>query len=139
MSTISTARIVDINNAISSYSTVQGRIVNINNFSSILSTQNYAFRFNTGTLNTSSLQVLGQRQPFIQYGTEILSADGGNVVIGLSTNYINSNYAIQLTYRNDTNIINVSPLSFTNVTTSNFTIYGDKNGLIHWTTFGDLF
>jgi hypothetical protein len=139
MSSISTARIVDVNNAISSFSTVQGTLVSVSSFSSILSTQNVVAKLNMGILNTSTLQQVGVRQPFIQYGTNVLSADGGNALINLSTLYINSNYNIQLTYQNDTTSLNVSPLSFTNVTVGNFLVYGDKSGVVNWVTFGNVF
>jgi hypothetical protein len=139
MTSISTARITDLTSAISSFSTVQGALVSVSSFSSILSTQNVVAKLNTGVLNTSTLQQLGVRQPFIQYGSNVLSSDGGNTQINLSTVYINSLYNIQLTYRNDTANLNVSPLSFTSVTPSSFLVYGDNNGIIHWTTHGNIF
>lgn len=136
MSSISSARIVDINNAISSYSTLQGPLVTTLNFSSVLSTQNYIVQLKTGTLNTSTIQQQGLVQPAIQYGFSTLNASGSNVMT-LSTNYINGNYAIQLSYTDTSS--GVKPLSSSNITSSNFTVYGDNNAKIHWTTFGNLF
>lgn len=136
MSSISTAGIVDVNNAISSYSTLQGPLVTTLSFSNVLSTQNYVVQLKTGTLNTSTIQQQGLVQPAIQYGFSTLNASGTNVMT-LSTNYINGNYAVQLSYTDTSSV--TKPLSSSNITSSNFTIYGDNNAKIHWTTFGNLF
>ena len=136
MSTISSARIVDINTAISSYSTLQGPLVTTLNFSSVLSTQNYVVQLKTGTLNTSTIQQQGLVQPAIQYGFSTLDSSGTNLMT-LTTNYINGNYAVQLSYTDSSS--RVKPLSSSNITSSNFTVYGDNNAKIHWTTFGNLF
>jgi len=136
MSTISSARIVDINTAISSYSTLQGPLVTTLNFSSVLSTQNYIVQLKTGTLNTSTIQQQGLVQPAIQYGFSTLNASGSNVMT-LSTNYINGNYAVQLSYTDTSS--GTKPLSSSTITSSNFTVYGDNDAKIHWTTFGNLF
>lgn len=136
MSTISSARIVDINTAISSYSTLQGPLVTTLNFSSVLSTQNYVVQLKTGTINTSTIQQQGLVQPAIQYGFSTLDSSGTNLVT-LSTNYINGNYAVQLSYTDTSS--GVKPLSSSTISSSNFTVYGDNNAKIHWTTFGNLF
>ena len=136
MSSISSARIVDINNAISTYSTLQGPLVTTLNFSSVLSTQNYVVQLKTGTLNTSTIQQQGLVQPAIQYGFSTLDSSGTNLIT-LTTNYINGNYAVQLSYTDTSS--RVKPLSSSNITSSNFTVYGDNNAKIHWTTFGNLF
>ena len=146
MSSISTSRIVDINNEISSYSTLPGPLVTTANFSSVLSTQNTVSKLNanilnTSVLNTSTLQQQGIVQPFIQYGSNVLSADGGNFLVSLSTVYLDVNYNIQLTYRNDAASSNVNStiLSYTNPSASNFTVYGDKAAIFNWMTLGKLF
>ena len=136
MSSISSAQIVDINNAISSYSTLQGPLVTTFNFSSVLSTQNYIEQLKTGTLNTSTIQQQGLVQPAIQYGFSTLDSSGTNLMT-LSTNYINGNYAVQLSYTDTSS--GVKPLSSSTISSSNFTVYGDNNAKIHWTTFGNLF
>jgi hypothetical protein len=136
MSSISSARIVDVDNAISSYSTLQGPLVTTLNFSNVLSTQNYITELKTGTLNTSTIQQQGLVQPAIQYGFSTLNASGSNVIT-LSTNYINGNYAVQLSYTDTSS--GVKPLSSSNITSSNFTVYGDNDAKIHWITFGNLF
>jgi hypothetical protein len=136
MSSISTAGIVDVNNAISSYSTLQGPLVTTLSFSNVLSTQNYIVQLKTGTLNTSTIQQQGLVQPAIQYGFSTLNASGSNVMT-LSTNYINGNYAVQLSYTDTSS--GVKPLSSSTISSSNFTVYGDNNAKIHWTTFGNLF
>lgn len=136
MSSISSAGIVDVNNAISSYSTLQGPLVTTLSFSNVLSTQNYIVQLKTGTLNTSTIQQQGLVQPAIQFGFSTLNASGSNVIT-LSTNYINGNYAVQLSYTDTSSV--TKPLSSSNITSSNFTIYGDNNAKIHWTTFGNLF
>ena len=139
MSSISTARIVDINNSISSYSTVQGPLVSLLNFSSVLSTQNFIMRLNTNTINTSTLQQQGYRQPFIQYGSDTLSSTGSIVII-LPIRYLTIEYIIQLTYvDNDSGIAYSLPLKSQNIQVDRFTVYGNNNGRIHWTTYGNLF
>ena len=140
MSTISTARIVDINNAISSYSTVQGPLVSLLNFSSVLSTQNYIMKLNTNTINTSTFQQQGHRQPFIQYGSNTLSA-AGSVTVTLETKYSNTNYIIQLSYtdRDNENAYLIPLRSAQARGLDTFTVYGDTTAKIHWTTYGNLF
>jgi hypothetical protein len=125
-----------IYNAISSYSTVQGPLVNALNFSNVLSTNNNVVKFNTGILNVSTLNMLNYRQPFIQYGSSIL--DGSSRTIALNSNYIDSNYIIQVTYLKGDNPP-VIPLSFNNITRSNFIVHGDSNSRFHWTTYGNAF
>lgn len=137
MSSISTARIVDINNAISSYSTLQGPLVTLNNFSSVLSTQNSVELLNTNTLNTSTLQQMGRRQPFIQYGSNVLTVSG-NTLLTLPVPYTAANYIIQLTYTAGTTP-RVLALYSSNATVSNFAVYGDTDATFHWTTYGNLF
>jgi len=86
-------------------------------------------------VNTSSLQILGQNQPFIQYGYNVL--DTGTRQISLTTGYIDTNYIVQLTYNG--NGSNSIPLSFTIIDTATFIVYGDSIGSFHWTTYGNLF
>ena len=139
MSSISTARIVDINNALSNYSTLQGPLVTTITFSNVLSTNSRVTRLTTALLNTSSFQIMGSNQPYIQYGSNVISEDG-NVIVALHRLYMNNNYSIQLTYRNrdETPTLNVAPLSFAIQTTSNFFVYGDASTMFSWTTFGNL-
>lgn len=137
LSSISTARLNDITLAISNYSTLQGPLITLNNFSSVLSTQNSVQQLNTGILNTSTLQQMGRRQPFIQYGSNVLT-ESGNILLSLPTLYTNTNYIIQLTYTAGINP-SVIPLYSSNATTSNFAVYGDINAGFHWTTYGNLF
>jgi hypothetical protein len=137
MSSISTVLMVDLNSAISSYSTLQGPLVTLDNFSSVLSTQNSVSKINTGVLNTSTFQQQGQRQPFIQYGSNVLTVSGNNLLT-LPIPYTNANYVIQLTYTAG-ETPRVVPLYSSNATPTNFAIYGDVNATFHWTTYGNLF
>lgn len=105
-----------------------------------ISSYSTMYKLNTEILNTSTVQQQGIRQPFIQSGSGVLSSDTGTAIITLTKEYSSNNYTIQLTYRS--NIIppsNKLPLVFTNVNSANFTVYGDKGGLFHWTTYGNLF
>jgi hypothetical protein len=94
-------------------------------------------------LHTSTINTLGVRQPFIQYGvTEILGpvvAGLPNVVLPVA--YNSSNYSIQLTYSNNvgTQVPITQIIYATNVTPSNFSIFGTQGKYIYWTTFGDVF
>jgi len=126
-----------IYNAISSYSTVQGPLVTLNNFSSVLSTQNSVKLLKTSVLNTSTFQQQGVRQPFIQYGSNVLNVSGNNLLT-LPIPYTNGNYIIQLTYTAGATSP-VLPLYSSNATPSNFAIYGDVNATFHWTTYGNMF
>lgn len=137
LSSISTVRMIELNNAISSYSTLQGPLVTLDNFSSVLSTQNSVSKINTGVLNTSTFQQQGQRQPFIQYGSNVLTVSGNNLLT-LPIPYTNANYVIQLTYTAG-ETPRVVPLYSSNATPTNFAIYGDVNATFHWTTYGNLF
>jgi len=107
----------------------------ISSFSTALYT-NTQNSINTRTLNISTLNMAGTRQPFIQYGSANLS--GGLVLVTLPTSYINTNYAIQLTYIKNTTAP-VVPISFSTVTSSNFQVYGDAATRFYWTTYGNTF
>ena len=131
-----TVQVPQLNNAFSSFSTVLGPTVTTLTFASTLST-NTSANFFTNILYTSTLNVLGNRQPFIQYGTGSLSST--STLITLNSPYVNSNYIIQLTYATGTNTFFV-PISFSEVTTSNFMARGDSNATtFHWTTYGNMF
>jgi len=121
--------------AFSSFSTALGPSITSLTFASTLST-NTTSAFFTKNLITSTLTISGSRQPFIQYGSRTLS--NSTVNITLNTNYVNSEYIIQLTYLRGVNIF-ITPLSFSGVTTSNFVVHGDTNATFHWTTYGNLF
>ena len=131
-----TVRVPQLGEAISSFSTALGPTVTTLTFASTLST-NTSANFFTNILYTSTLNISGNRQPFIQYGTGSLS--NTSTLITLNSPYVNSNYIIQMTYRSGTNTFFV-PLSFSSVTTSNFIVRGDSNATVfHWTTYGNLF
>jgi hypothetical protein len=126
----------ELNTALSSFSTVLGPTITTLTFASTLSTNTNA-NFFTNILNTSTVNISGNRQPFIQYGSGSLS--NSSTLITLNSPYINSNYIIQMTYRTGVNTLFV-PLSFSSVTTSNFLARGDSNATVfHWTTYGNLF
>ena len=121
-----------IYNAISSVSTSLG--------GPVVTTANVVSKISTITLNTSTLNILGNRQPLIQYDTESLN-QYGNIIITLPVPYINTNYNVQLTYMGNpppapsrTKILYSASL-----TTSNFTVYGDSSAQFNWVTFGDAF
>jgi hypothetical protein len=131
-----TVQPTQLNNAISSFSTAIGPTITSLTFTSTLSSVTTA-SFSTRTLNTSSINLQGNRQPFIQYGSSILASGIGNVI--LPNRYVNSNYIIQLTYFNNSEVL-ITPLSFSGATTSNFSVNGDLNASVfHWTTYGNLF
>lgn len=135
MSSISTARIVDITDAISSI----GGIVTSLTLLSSLSTNNTVAQLNIGNLNVSTLNMLGSRQPYIQYGSNTLTSNG-NITLSLPKSYINSNYIVQLTYfQLDAALPNIIPLYSSNASVSNVAIYGTANSIFHWTTFGNVF
>jgi hypothetical protein len=133
---LSTVYLPELYSTISSFSTSMGPFVTTSTFLSSLSTNNSLTLFNIGTLNTSTINMSGIRQPFIQYGTGQIDLDGSNVVT-LPRNYSNFFYNVQLTYygRNSATI----PLNSLNQTKSNFVVYGDFNTSFYWTTYGNLF
>jgi hypothetical protein len=112
-----------IYSAISSFSTSQGTSI-----SKQLATQ---------TLNTSTINMLGSRQPFLQYGYETINSAGFDLVT-LKTPYSNSTYGIQLTYLKGPSKP-IIPLSFDSVNRNTFRVYGDVNTAYSWTTHGDVF
>jgi hypothetical protein len=93
-------------------------------------------------LFTSTITSLGVQQPFIQHGIiNIL----GPVVIGvpnvvLPIAYSDRNYCIQLTYSNETTSqVPITQIIYaTNVTSSNFSVFGTQGKKIFWTTFGNV-
>ena len=139
MSSISSARIVDITTAISSLSTSMGAVITSVTLLSSLSTNNTVAQLNIGNLNVSTLNMVGSRQPYIQYGSNTITSNG-NMVLSLPKSYINSNYIVQLTYfQLDTALPNIVPLYSSNASISNVAIYGTANSIFHWTTYGNLF
>jgi hypothetical protein len=133
---LSTVYVPELYSTISSFSTSMGPFVTTGTFLSSLSTNNSLTLFNTGTLNTSTINMSGIRQPFIQYGTGQLDLDGSNVIT-LPRNYSNFFYNIQLTYYGRNN--GIIPLNSLNQTKSNFVVYGDFSANFYWTTYGNLF
>jgi len=94
--------------------------------STIITSQLYA-----STIFASSINVSGQRQPFIQYGSNTT----GDTVM-LSTLYKDTTYAVQLTYSEGTV---TTPLNVSAKTASQFNINGTASKGVFWTTFGDIF
>ena len=94
--------------------------------STIITSQLYA-----STIFTSSINVSGNRQPFIQYGSNT-TAD----TVTLGKSYKDTNYAVQLTYAEGSV---TTPLNVSGKTTSQFTINGTASKGVFWTTFGDIF
>jgi hypothetical protein len=95
------------------------------------------------TIFTSTINHLGVRQPFIQYGIIDLL---GPVVEGvpnvvLPVPYNDSNYCIQLTYSNNTDsLVPITRIMYAvNVTRSNFSVFGTQGKYVYWTTFGNVF
>jgi hypothetical protein len=93
----------------------------------------------TTELVTSSIKMSGITQPVIQYGWDSLVA--GSKAITFTTAYTNSNYAIQLTYRQGNAF--AGPLFASNITTTGFTAYRGDAGdpatsAFSWTTFGQI-
>jgi hypothetical protein len=119
-------------------------LVNLPNLSSI-------FReVYTSTLFTSSVQLAGLTQPFIQYGVSgsINTPVAGSPYSGLgggyfyttntlSTSYLNTSYSIQLTYYGAG--LQTLPLQAVIVSISSFDIIGPNATSAYWTTFGSLF
>ena len=138
MSTISTARIVDINNAISSFSTSMGPLVTNQNLLSSLSTNKTVAQLNIGNLTVSTLNMLGSRQPYIQYGVNTISGSG-QMTLDLPIAYTNTNYVIQLTYYQLNTTGAAQPIFSSNISVSNAVIYGKANEIFHWTTYGNVF
>jgi hypothetical protein len=95
------------------------------------------------TLFTSSISYAGVRQPFIQYGIALnlpLATSTIPTVI-LPQSYKNSNYSIQLTYSNTTDLqLAASTIVYaTTVQSNSFSIIGTLGKNVYWTTFGDIF
>lgn len=127
LSSISTARIVDITNVMSL------------TLLSSLSTNNTVAQLNIGNLNVSTLNMLGNRQPYIQYGSNIITSNG-NMILALPRSYANSNYIVQLTYYElNLGVNSFQPLFSSNASVSNVVIYGNAGGIFHWTTYGNVF
>ena len=88
----------------------------------------------TSTLYTSSVILSGSKQPFIQYGTASISP---NLQITLPKSYVDTNYAIQLTYSNDAQP--TEPIFTSNVRSNSFYVTGNINANFYWTTLGNIF
>ena len=145
--TSSDSTISTIVSNIANLSTTQFNYINNSNASSISTLSykvgNISFELRTSTVFTSSVQISGYQQPFIQYG---LSPALNNAVIGtnfysttntLSTAYKNTSYSVQLTY-NGLYMVS-SPLQAKILSPSVFNIIGDQNATVLWTTYGSIF
>lgn len=121
-----------IYNSISSFSTSLG--------GPVVTTANVATKISTITLNTSTLNILGNRQPLIQYDITSLN-QYGNTIVTLPIPYTNTNYNVQLTYiGNPPPAPAPSKILYTaSLTTSNFTVFGDSNAQFNWVSFGNPF
>ena len=97
MSSVSTARIVDVTDALSSFSTAMGPVITTQTLLSSLSTNNTVAQLNIGNLNTSTFNVLGSRQPFIQYGSNVITSNG-NMILALPRSYASSNNILPIRY-----------------------------------------
>jgi hypothetical protein len=131
----STIQISQLYSSFSSFSTLLGPIITNNNFPNILSNA-ISSQIYTDTLKTSTINMVGIKQPAIQYGILNILNTGSNIVS--ITPYINSNYIVTTTYanRNDTPI---EQLRIFNPTTSNFIVFGDQGSQFYWTTYGNMF
>lgn len=128
-----------IYDAISSYSTsLGGTVLTSNNFSKTLSTLNFVSSLSTNTLNTSTLNIAGNRQPCIQYGQSTLNMGGTNIIV-LSQPYKDTTFAVQLTYINSLALLTTTPISAVVTNSSTFNVYGIPNIPFYWTTYGNLF
>ena len=77
---------------------------------------------------------LGQTTPSIQYGSNTLDSTG-NKIITLTTAYVNTNYAVQLSY-NSSNT-GLTPLASFSKTLNGFNVRGTSNQGFYWTTYGN--
>ena len=105
----------------------------------------------TSTLFTSSIQLAGSTQPFIQYGLSdsiITLASSSPLYPGLgagyyytstilSTPYINTSYTVNLTYNGAANL--TLPLQANITSRSTFDIIGPNLTSAFWTTYGSIF
>jgi len=110
-----------IYSAISSFSTSLGTSLNQ--------------EFTTGTLNVSTVNMSGTRQPFIQYGSSQLT--NGSTIVTVNPAYSSVAFTVQLTYSIGASMP-VIPLSFSTMNRSNFKVVGDSGARFHWTTYGNL-
>ena len=133
---------LEVNSTISSFSTSLGPVISplevnstISSFSTLLGT-NIQNKLYTSSLNTSTINLSGVRQPFIQYGTSQLI--NGSTIVTLNPAYSTNTFSIQLTYLRGSSAPSL-PLSFSTMTASNFKVIGDSAATVHWTTYGNLF
>lgn len=142
MCTIMTNPMAELGNDVSTISTLITNIVfitstmstSIDSFSTslipvmestIITSQLYA-----STIFTSSINVSGDRQPFIQYGSNTTAA-----TVTLGKSYKDTTYAVQLTYAEP----GAMSLYVSGKTISQFNINGSASKGVYWTTYGDIF
>ena len=105
-------------------STIEG---DLSSFSSSLV---YPGELRASTIFTSSIQLAGLQQPFIQYGR----AQTTETVVLLQP-YKDASYIVQATYSNH---IATTPLTVSIGTSNSFSFSGD-NTTVFWTTYGNIF
>jgi hypothetical protein len=142
---------------VANLSTTQFNYINNSNASSISTlsyrVSNISFELRTSTVFTSSVQITGYQQPFIQYGlSPVLGTSvAGSAYAGLGaayaystitlvTPYKNISYVVQLTYNGvSTQTI---PLQANILTSNKFDIIGPGPAGTYsafWTTYGSIF
>jgi len=107
-----------------------------------------SFLTNISTLNASfgssitSFSSPYSKQPFIQYGSAMVDSAGQvSIIFSALPNgktYKNANYSVQLTYQYSLTPALTKPLSFLINSVNAFTVYGDANRTVAWTSYGEI-
>lgn len=110
----------------------------ISSFLTNMSTLNASFGSNITSFNSPY-----SNQPFIQCGSIFLDTTGqASISFSALANgkpYKNVNYTVQLTYQYSLTPGLTKPLSFLINSVNAFTIYGDANRTVAWTSYGQIF
>jgi len=107
----------------------------LSSFSTSLGSVNKTNKINVNSLYTSTFFINTIKQPLIQFGINN-TYNGQGSLITLPTVYKDTSYVVQLTYRQVGAFNTLTPLSASNVTTSNFSVTGDFLQTFQWTTIG---
>lgn len=137
-----TPSVLQMYSTISSFSTAMGSVLTIDKINSAISSFSTVVgklsTFNISSVYTSEVFIKTNKQPFIQYGSTTTTS-GGIANINLGVSYLDTSYAIQLTY-----ISQLHPLSMLSticafaIYSNTFRINAHPSQLLYWTTYGNI-
>jgi hypothetical protein len=137
-----TPSVLQMYSTISSFSTAMGSVLTIDKINSAISSFSTVVgklsTFNISSVYTNEVFIKTNKQPFIQYGSTITTS-GGIANINLGVSYVDTNYAIQLTYISQLHPVSMlSTICVFPIYNNTFLINAHPSQRLYWTTYGNI-